>query len=129
LSIVAAGVLYTILTRIPLEVDIIRDRNVLYTETTDGLIQNVYNLKIINMDQQPQRYRLSVSGLEGIQVIGQTDDITIESGAVMDLPLRVEVDPVELNSSSNEILFHIESLITPEIQVEEHARFLGPAIR
>jgi hypothetical protein len=47
----------------------------------------------------------------------------------MDLPLRVEVDPVELNSSSNEILFHIESLITPEIQVEEHARFLGPAIR
>jgi cytochrome c oxidase accessory protein FixG len=129
LSIVAAGVLYTILTRIPLEVDIIRDRNVLYTETTDGLIQNVYNLKIINMDQQPQRYRLSVSGLEGIQVIGQTDDITIESGAVMDLPLRVEVDPVELPSSSNEILFHIESLITPEIQVEEHARFLGPAIR
>ena len=129
LSIVIAGLVYGLVTRIPLEVDIIRDRNVLYTETPEGLIQNVYNLKIINMDEQAQRYRLSVSGLEGLQVLGPTDDITIESGAVADLPLRIEVDPVELESTSSEIYFHIESLITPEIKIEEHARFLGPVNR
>ena len=126
LSIVVAGILYGLLTRIPLEVDILRDRNVLYTETDEGLIQNVYNLKIINMDGQDQRYRLSVSGLEGVKVLGQTDDIAIPSGAVADLPLRVEVDPVELKSTSSEIIFHVESLISPDLKVEEHARFLGP---
>lgn len=129
LSVVVGGLVYGLLTRIPLEVDILRDRNVLYTETDQGMVQNVYNVKIINMDDRTQRYRLSVSGLEGLQVLGQTDDITIESGAVADLPLRIEVDPVELRSTSSEIYFHIESLITPEIQIEEHARFLGPANR
>jgi len=35
----------------PLEVDIIRDRNSLYRETNDGLIENVYTLKILNKSQ------------------------------------------------------------------------------
>jgi hypothetical protein len=81
------------------------------------------------MDDQPQSYRLRVSGLEGLQVIGQTEGITIESGAVKDLPLRIEIDPIELKSSSSEIMFHIESEITPEISIDEHARFLGPVMR
>ena len=129
LTFVSAALVYALITRIPLEVDILRDRNVLYTETDEGLVQNVYNLKIINMDDQRQRYRLSVSGLEGLRVIGKTDNIEIESGAVADLPLRIEVDPIELKSTSSEIMFHIESTITPEIVIEEHARFLGPIMR
>ena len=129
LSIVTAGMVYALLTRIPLQINIIRDRNVLYTETDQGLVQNVYNLKVINMDQQIQRYNLSVSGLEGLRVIGQTEGIEVASGAVLDLPLRVEVDPIELKSSSTEIMFHVESVLTPELSVIEPARFLGPVIR
>ena len=93
------------------------------------MVQNVYNLKLINMDHRPQRYRLSVSGLEGLQIIGQTEGIEIDSGSVADLPLRVQIDPIELKSPSSEILFHIESEITPEIAIDEHARFLGPVTR
>lgn len=130
LTFVSGALVYALLTRVPLEVDIIRDRNVLYTETDEGLVQNVYNLKIINMDHKPQRYKLSVSGIEGVEVIGQTEEIELDSGAVLDLPLRVQIDPVELKSSSSEIIFHIESEIDPEdISVSEHGRFLGPVMR
>ena len=129
LSIVTAAMVYVLATRIPLEINIIRDRNVLYTETNEGLVQNVYNLKVINMDQQAQRYNLSVSGLEGLEVIGPTEGIEVESGAVIDLPLRVQIDPIELKSSSTEIMFHIESVLTPELSVTEPARFLGPVLR
>jgi cytochrome c oxidase accessory protein FixG len=129
LTLVSSALLYGLLTRIPLEIDIIRDRNVLYTETDEGLVQNVYNLKIINMDESPQTYSLSVSGLEGLRVIGQTDGIQLDSGAVADLPLRVEIDPIALKSSSSEIHFHIESKTNPDIVIDEHARFLGPVSR
>ncbi len=129
LTFVSAALVYALLTRIPLEVDILRDRNVLYTETDEGVVQNVYNLKIINKDDQLQRYNLSVSGLEGLRVIGKTEDIQIQSGAVADLPMRVEVDPIALKSTSSEIMFHIESTVTPEIAIEKHARFLGPMMR
>lgn len=130
LSVVFAALIYGLLTRVPLEVDIIRDRNVLYTETDQGLVQNVYMLKIINMDDKVQRYRLSVSGLEGLQVVGQTEGIELPSGAVLDLPLRVEVDPIELRSASSEVMFHIQSELDPdEIFIDETARFLGPVSR
>ena len=129
LTFISVALTYGLLTRIPLEVDIIRDRNLLYSQTDEGLVQNVYNLKLINMDHQPQRYRLRVSGLEGLQVIGQTEGIEIGSGAVVDLPLRIQIDPIELKAASSEILFHIESEISPEISIDEHARFLGPVMR
>jgi cytochrome c oxidase accessory protein FixG len=130
LAFVSSALVYALLARVPLELDIIRDRNALYTETDQGLVQNVYNLKIINMDAKPQRYNLSVSGIEGLRVLGQTEDIELDSGAVMDLPIRLEVDPIELKSASSEVTFHLESEIDPnEISITEHGRFLGPVMR
>jgi polyferredoxin len=116
-------------TRIPLEVDIIRDRNALYSETDMGLVENVYNLKFINMAEQPQRYNLSISGISGLQVVGPTSDIEVDSGAVKDVPLRVRVDPIELKQASTEIIFHIESQTDSAIRLDQHARFLGPVLR
>ena len=39
LIVLTTGLVYGLLTRIPLEVDILRDRNVLYTETNEGLVE------------------------------------------------------------------------------------------
>jgi hypothetical protein len=36
--------------------DLIRDRNALYRELPGGMIENVYTLKITNMDTVPHRY-------------------------------------------------------------------------
>ena len=55
--------------RVPLELDVIRDRNTLYRETSDGLIENVYTLKILNMDSKPHRYLLTASGIDGIKLV------------------------------------------------------------
>ena len=57
------------------------------------------------------------------------DGIELDAGAVADLPLRIEIDPVALKSPSSEIMFHIESEISPDISIMEHARFLGPVMR
>jgi cytochrome c oxidase accessory protein FixG len=129
LTVLTAGLLYGLLTRVPLEVNIIRDRNALYSETDMGLVENVYNLKIINMAEQPQTYQFSVSGLEGLKVVGQTQDIEVASGVVANLPIRVQADPVVLTSASSRITFHVESTTNPEIRLTETARFLGPVSR
>lgn len=129
LSVVISALMYSLFTRIPLEVDIIRDRSSLYSETDEGLVQNVYNIKIINMDNSPQVYNLGVSGLEGMEVIGNMKNISVDSGAIVDLPLRVAVDPIHLKKSSSAIIFDIESVTNPDIALEETARFLGPVIR
>ena len=57
-----------IASRTPLVLDVIRDRNTLYRETGEGLVENVYTLKLINMDDMDHRYAITVSGIEGMEL-------------------------------------------------------------
>ena len=116
---------YTVMQRIPLELDVIRDRNQLYRET-HGLIENVYTLKIINMDALDHYYELSVSGIANLALETRDDRIFVESGAVYDLPVQVRTDEADLVSRSSDIFFNLTAVEDGNLRVTEKARFLGP---
>ena len=116
-------------TRMPLELDILRDRNTLYRETTEGLVENSFTLKIINMDAHPHTYRLSVSGLEGLILLNRKGNFIVNSGEVIELPMQVQIDPVNLQRTGNDIQFHLEAIDNPELTVIETSRFIGPIMR
>jgi polyferredoxin len=117
---------YSFSQRTSLGLDVIRDRNRLYRETSDGLIENVYILKILNMDDAAHEYELSVRGVEGLQLRVDTDTIRVESGEVAELPVSLRVDESALEARSSEITFELMATDDPALAVEEEARFLGP---
>lgn len=117
---------YFLWVRIPLELDIIRDRSLLYHESVDGDIQNLYQLRIINMDQKSHRYRLSLAGLDGGKILGVNSEIVAEPGEVLDLPIRVQVAPGILDKRMNKIFFTLESLDHGHVYEREESRFIGP---
>ncbi len=121
-----AGLLYSISRRIPLELDIIRDRMSLYREADDGRIENVYTLKVINMDQQPHTYRLSAAGIEGLRFAEGQLSVDVPAGEVYNLPVRLSVDPEEIEHRSSKITINIEATDTPAIRRQEATRFMGP---
>nr|MDJ0892881.1 FixG Ig-like domain-containing protein [Gammaproteobacteria bacterium] len=121
-----AGLIYAISQRIPLELDVIRDRTGLYRETSEGLVENVYNLKVINMDEREHVYRLSASGLPEMEFINRKGELTVAAGEVYNLPVRIRIDPIHLTRSTNEITFHIEATDAPELAREATSRFIGP---
>jgi cytochrome c oxidase accessory protein FixG len=129
LGLLSIGLVYAITQRTPLELDIIRDRNSLYRETADGLVENVYTLKIINMDKQDHRYRLTVSGVEGLQLVMKDPVVTVAAGEVLGLPVSVRVDPVVLDRAASEIKFSLVAESDPDLSRTEKARFLGPVLR
>ncbi|MBF8270523.1 MAG: polyferredoxin [Gammaproteobacteria bacterium] len=118
---------YTLMQRIPLELDVIRDRNQLYRET-QGLIENVYTLKIINMDAQGHYYELAVSGIANLALETRDERIFVESGAVYDLPVRVRADAADLVSRSSDIFFNLTAVEDEKLSISEKARFLGPVL-
>jgi len=121
------GLVYAISQRVPIELDIIRDRNTLYRETDMGLVENVYTLKLINMDNVAHDYRLTVSGLPGLELDGAAGGIHLESGEVRDFPVRVRIDPIHLQRASNEIEFTLEAIDAPDLHTTQVGRFIGPA--
>jgi len=128
----AAGLVYAISQRTPLELDIIRDRNSLYREMSSGLVENVYTLKVINMDVKPHRYVLNVSGetsgLKSLELIRKDQPIDVPSGEVLTLPVAVRIDPAELRKVANKIEFILYAEDDPKLSRRETARFLGPVM-
>lgn len=117
---------FAIINRTPLEVDIIRDRSSLYNETNEGMIENVYTLKLINKDVSPHQYTLNVEGITGAKVKIKGDQISIKAGEALELPVRVQVDPYELKKRSTALQFHITAENNADINLIEETRFLGP---
>ena len=110
--------------RTPLEIDAIRDRNSLYTTTMMGMIENVYTVKIINMDDRPHRFLVRDSGIEGLTINGN-DTIEAPAGEIVELPLRLVADPAFLKQTSTEIEFSVSSQ-TGNLEASSESRFLGP---
>ena len=107
--VVISGLLvWDIATRVPLEVDTLRDRNQLYTINMDGWVQNVYTLKILNKSQLPQEYTIAATGFESLQLIGNTE-LTVAGGEVATVPITVAVDPELVTERVQQITFIVRS--------------------
>jgi cytochrome c oxidase accessory protein FixG len=115
-----------LLQRVPLDLDVIRDRNTLYRETRDGLIENVYTLKILNMDEKPHRYRLTASGIEGLKLVLDNPEIEVAAGTVRQFIARIQVDEFNLTSRSQSVSFRLEASDAENLETVEEARFVGP---
>ncbi|MCC2616406.1 cytochrome c oxidase accessory protein CcoG [Aestuariibacter halophilus] len=125
LTIMVSLLVYEIAHRVPLEVDIIRDRNALYRETGDGLVENVYSLKILNKSQKPATYQIDVLGIEYVRLIG-TLQVSVDGGEVFTQPLSVTVDPEVLTEKITTIQFHVHSIDGTDEVVEsiEPSKFI-----
>jgi cytochrome c oxidase accessory protein FixG len=116
---------WSLATRVPLKVDVIRDRSSLAREADDGRIENVYNLKIMNTTEEPKRYALSVAGLDGIEIVGDRI-VEVASAENHEVTIVVSVPPESGKKGANTIHFDIKALNHDRIAVKEKASFLMP---
>ncbi len=71
LLMMIAALVVALVERPMVSLDVTRDRG-LFRENAQGLIENIYNLKVINKTQQRQDYRLALVEAEGFQLQGNT---------------------------------------------------------
>jgi cytochrome c oxidase accessory protein FixG len=126
LGAITLALLVSVLLRVPLELDVIRDRNTLFRETPERLIENVYTLRIMNMDTQAHRYSLSASGIPGLTLATDHPSIVVESGEVVEFPVRLQADARHIEKRSTPVSFRLRADDHPRQQKTEAARFLGP---
>ena len=125
LTLIATAFVYSLATRVPLRVDVVRDRVSLSKETNEGMIENVYRLQIINKDGQPHRYTIDAHGIEGLQVVTTAREITAGPLQTIDIPVSLIADPVELKDRSIEVIFTIQADDNPRIKDEVATKFFN----
>ncbi|MEN9429975.1 MAG: cytochrome c oxidase accessory protein CcoG [Pseudomonadota bacterium] len=117
---------YSLATRVPLAIEAIRDRNQLYRENSEGLIENVYTLKIMNKSQQAATYHLSVEGDEHITLV-DVPDFSLAASEISTLPVTLQADPGYLKKSNYEVKFNIKAINDEKLEAKTESRFLAPA--
>ncbi len=116
---------YNIANRIPLELTVIRDRNQLYVTTDTGAIDNIYTLRLANMDQKTHQFDISVTGIPAAQVIGETSH-SLDGGEVRTITLRVRAEPGDLELPNTPLEFSVVARGMPSLQATSESRFMKP---
>jgi len=111
--------------RIPLKVDVIRDRSILSREVEDGRIENIFTLNIMNTEEQAHRYRVSVSGLPGLAIPGE-HEVEVDAAASRSVTLPVLAPPDAGQAGANAIEFAIVATDDPALRQVEKASFILP---
>lgn len=121
----ASALTWSLTTRMPLIVDVLRDRNALFREVRGDHIENAYVLKIVNMDARTHRYKLQASGVDGIEVAEPRDSFEVAPGTVSTVSVRLQV-PSEQASGIHPIAITVAATDDPHIARREKSRFIGP---
>ncbi|MEJ2160767.1 MAG: cytochrome c oxidase accessory protein CcoG [Chromatiales bacterium] len=121
-----AGFVFAIGNRTPLIVDVIRDRNALYREVDAERIENVYTLRILNMDNSDHAFRVEATGIEGIEVDMQDMPIAVNAGEIATLPLRLRVPRSAVGAGGTTIQIRAQAVDNENIGITQSTRFIGP---
>ena len=125
--LVLCGALLThVSQRVALDLDVIRDRNTLYRETREGLIENVYTLKILNMDSASHRYTLRADGIDCLKLVTDRPELEVAAGSVHETVVRLQADEFNLEQRSVPVRFHLQARDANHLSIIEEARFVGP---
>jgi len=111
--------------RVPLGLDIIRDRGRLYRESWDGSVENTYTLRIMNMEQDSRTYEIRVEGEVPLQYSGDSR-IEIAGGSQVSIPISLMTAPGVRAAPNSDVRFTVKSVGDPVHTITETSRFLRP---
>jgi cytochrome c oxidase accessory protein FixG len=121
---ITAALAVALVLRVPLKVDLIRDRGALAREADDGQVENVYRMQVSNTTEARRVFSVTAAGLPGLAV---ASDARFEVGpaAVASIPLRLLADGERVAPGSHKISIEVRAEDDPAVAVRETTTFLG----
>jgi cytochrome c oxidase accessory protein FixG len=126
LAALSAGLVTALATRLPIELDVIRDRNALYRESRPGYIENVYMLRILNKDDTAHVYSLAAAGLPTATVETEPARLEVSAGGVGTVAARVLLEDGAVPGGAHDVALTLTAIDDPALTTTETARFLAP---
>jgi cytochrome c oxidase accessory protein FixG len=120
---IAAASAYSLYVRVPLKLDVIRDRAAIAREVEEGLVENVYRLQVMNTAERARAYELSVSGLPGLELVGEPT-IGLPAASTRAVPVKVRLRVAGLQPGSHSIEFRVRALGVEGVEARERSVFV-----
>ncbi len=121
---ITAALAVALVLRVPLKVDLIRDRGALAREADDGRVENVYRMQVSNTTEERRVFSVTAAGLPGLAVASDTR-FEVGPAAVASIPLRLLADGEGVAPGSHKISIEVRAEDDPAVAVRETTTFLG----
>lgn len=108
LLLAVSGIVYGLMSLDAIELKVLHERAPLFVALKDGSIQNKYTLKILNKMTEDMQVKVSVSGPEGLTLVGAEKEITARNGFVSPAIVFVKIPRNRLTAEQVPITFHVE---------------------
>ncbi len=89
LLLITGAFVFSLATRPPLRVDVVRDRATLARQVGQGRVENLYRLQLMNATESPRRVRVGTEGLAGA---GLSEPVDVALGPAQARWVTVAVD-------------------------------------
>lgn len=131
--LVGTIMLYALLTRADMDINILRDRNPLFVQLSDGRLRNGYTFKVLNKAHEQRTFSLSVEGLAGLKLraVGSQDVtdndpfFTVHPDRLKSFRVLVTIPKNGLKRAAGDIRFVMKELNTGQIATYDSV-FRGP---
>jgi cytochrome c oxidase accessory protein FixG len=121
----AAGFIGMLGSRLPMDMQLIRNAQALYTTTADGRIGNAFTLHIENRDRQERSYHIGLEDGTGLELVTGINPVTVP--AISELQARVFVlADADGQASPRDIHIVLQEVGSESRRIVRHARFLSP---
>jgi cytochrome c oxidase accessory protein FixG len=117
---------FSLSDRIPLQVDVIRDRGAHMFRDRNGYIENVYLVKLNNMMDHADTVTLSVRGDRPYKIRGNKS-VYLEAGEVFTLAVRLVLKKEYSIQPREMIVIKAQSDALPDVVAEQKTVFMGPS--
>jgi len=114
---------FALYARVPLKVDIIRDRAAIAREVEGGLIENVYRVQLMNTQEKPRRFELKAEGLPSLSLVGEPS-IEVPGASARLVPLKLRVSPSQVKAGKHPITIDVQAEDDPGVSVREKTIFI-----
>lgn len=111
--------LFALLSRADLDINVLRDRNPLFTTLSNGDIRNGYTFKVLNKAREQRTFAIYAEGLDNIslKLVGSEDVndfttpyVTVRSDRLQSFRLLVSVPSGSLSDESEDIRFVLQEV-------------------
>jgi cytochrome c oxidase accessory protein FixG len=127
LGAIVIALAVALVLRVPLKVDVIRDRGALAREVTDqrgqALIENVYRLQVMNTAERRRVFTLHAEGLADLEVASETT-FEVAPASTLSVPLRIRA-PAPQAAGSHRVYIEVKAQDDATVRVREKTTFLG----
>jgi cytochrome c oxidase accessory protein FixG len=109
--------------RVPLKVDVIRDRAAIAREVEGGLIENVYRLQIMNTAETERIYEVRAEGLPTLALAGEPR-FEVDATTSRMVPVRLRVRAGAALPGTHRIEFTVRAVGVEDVVVREKSVFI-----